>query len=42
MPAVGLAVKNVAIGAESPGFDFRAGQINAVSPTTRHRCDVSS
>ena len=23
------------------GFDFRAGQIGTMSPTARHRCDVS-
>ena len=26
----------------SLGFDSRTGQIGTVSPTTRHRCDVSS
>ena len=31
-----------AIGAGSLGFDGRAGQIDTVSPTTRHRCDVCS
>ena len=30
-----------AIGAEGVGFDSRAGQIGTVSPTARHRCDVS-
>ena len=30
------------IGAGGLGFDSRAGQIDTVSPTTRHRCDVSS
>ena len=24
------------------GFDSRAGQIGTISPTARHRCDVSS
>ena len=31
-----------AIGAGGLGFDSRAGQIDTVSPTARHRCDVSS
>ena len=30
------------IGAGGLGFDSRAGQIGTVSPTARHRCDVSS
>ena len=29
------------VGAESLGFDSRDGQIGTVSPTARHRCDVS-
>ena len=31
-----------AIGAGGLGLNFRAGQIGTVSPTARHRCDVSS
>ena len=31
-----------AIGAGGLRFDSRAGQISTVSPTARHRCDVSS
>ena len=31
-----------AIGAGGLGFESRAGQIGTVSPTARHRCDVSS
>ena len=37
-----LSCKALAIGAGGLGFDYRAGQIDTVSPTTRHRCDVSS
>ena len=29
------------IGAEGLGFDSQDGQIGTVSPTTRHRCDIS-
>ena len=31
-----------AIGAEGLGFKSRVGEIGTVSPTARHRCDVSS
>ena len=34
--------RRLANGAEGLGFDSRAGQMDTVSPTTRHRCDVSS
>ena len=30
------------IGAEGLGFDLRTGQIGTVSPTARHRYEVSS
>ena len=39
---VGVVVKGIAIiGAGGFGFDFWAGEIGTVSPTARHRCDVS-
>ena len=31
-----------AIGVGGLGFKFRTGQMGTVSPTARHRCDVSS
>ena len=39
---VGTVVKDIDIGAEGLTFDSRVGQIDTVSPTARHRCDISS
>ena len=41
-PAVSSIACAHAIKVEGPGLKSRAGQIGAVSPTARHRCDVSS
>ena len=38
---VGLVVKDIAVDAGGLGFDSVAGQVDTVSPTVRHRCDVS-
>ena len=39
---VSAVVQDIAPGAGSLGFNSRAGQNDAASPKTRHRCDVSS
>ena len=41
-PAVSSVAKRTLSEREGLGFDSRTGQIGTVSPTTRHRCDVSS
>ena len=40
-PAVGPVVKRTGYRCGRSGFDSRDGQIGTVSPTARHRCDVS-
>ena len=35
-------IEVIAIGPEGHGFDCRAGQIDTLPPTARHRCGVSS
>ena len=41
-PAVAQLLSVHAIGAGGLGFKYRVGQIDTMSPTARHRCDVSS
>ena len=39
---IGVVLKDIATGAAGFGFDYRTGQSGTVSPTARHRCNVSS
>ena len=39
---VAVVIKDIDNGAEGLRLDSRVGQIGTVSPTTCHRCDVSS